>query len=173
MGAGGGLFNMSPMLRSCRDYRYAGIQKWPRKPGPFVQSIIARGPQRKKHRSQKPCICKASEAEIGKIAIAQRGAGRGHQQTVDRGHQAAKQGGGGRKPDRSSLGHCGPLFQIAAQHCISWGLSTYTRCQLQRVCLHSSNLSFATQHSVGNCALRPAKQAIKREAAGKRRPLQR
>ena len=88
-----------------------------------------------------------SEAEIGEIPIAQRGAGRGHQHLVDGGHQAAKQGARRRQTDRrSSLGHCRPFLRRSGSLHHGSGQSTYTRCQEQCVCLHSSILSFATQH---------------------------
>ena len=104
----------------------------------------------------------ASEAEMGEIAVAQRGAGRGHQHTVDGGHQAAKQ----RSGDGCSLGHCRPLFKRAADRRIMvWGQSTYTRYQSQRLCLHGSILSFAMQHRIGNQALRAGRTG-KKEAAG-------
>src|SRR5258706_13821935 len=86
-----------------------GHKKWPRKPGPLVESIGPRGLQRKRRQPQKPCIYRVSETEIGEVPIALRGAGRGHQHTIDGGHQAAKQGGEGREADGGSLGHCRPL----------------------------------------------------------------
>src|SRR5258706_7127362 len=107
--AGGDLFTMSQMLRKCRDYRCAGIKNGPENRGHSSKVLVRTVLQRKKRRPQKPCIYRVSEAEIGKVPIAQGGAGRGHQQTIDGGHQAAKQGGGGREADGGSLGHCRPL----------------------------------------------------------------
>ena len=51
----------------------------------------------------------ASDSETRKIAIAHCDTRRAHQQAVDRGHQAAEQGRGGREPDSSSLGHLSPF----------------------------------------------------------------
>ena len=48
---------------------------------------------------------KGSEAEIRKIAVAVRGAGARHQQTIDGGHQAAEESGGRHDAESSSFGH--------------------------------------------------------------------
>src|ERR1700704_1501892 len=52
----------------------------------------------------------ASETEVGQVAVAVGDAGTGHQQAVDRGHDAGEQRPGGYEADGSSLGHLGPLF---------------------------------------------------------------
>src|SRR5258706_16107580 len=109
MGAGGDLRNMSQMLCRCRYDRCTGIKNGPEIRGHWSKVLVHGPAQRKKTTASETVHLQASEAEIGKVPIAQRGTGRGHQRTVDGGHQAAEQGGGGREADGSSLGHCRPL----------------------------------------------------------------
>ena len=52
----------------------------------------------------------ASETEGWKVAVAVGDAGAGHQQAVDRGHDAGEQRACGYEADGSSLGHLGPLY---------------------------------------------------------------
>src|SRR6267378_6972384 len=117
-----------------------GHKKWPRNPGPLVESISPRSCRAQKTTASETLHLQASEPEIGKVPIAQRGTGRGHQRTVDGGHQAAEQGGGGREADGSSLGHCRPLSKARRIAASGLGRCTYTRYQPQRGCLHSSIL---------------------------------
>jgi hypothetical protein len=49
-----------------------------------------------------------SEPEIGQVAVADRDPGAGHQETVDRGHQAAEKAGGGREAEGRNFRHFGP-----------------------------------------------------------------
>ena len=53
---------------------------------------------------------KASETKIGEVAVADGDAAARGQKAVDRGHQAAEQGAGGKEADGCSLGHECPLF---------------------------------------------------------------
>src|SRR5688500_18228244 len=53
---------------------------------------------------------KASETKIGEVAVADGDAAARGQKAVDRGHQAAEQGGGGKQADGCNLGHGCPLF---------------------------------------------------------------
>ena len=119
MGAGGDLRNMSQMLCRCRYDRCTGIKNGPEIRGHWSKVLVHGPAQRKKTTASETVHLQASKAEIGKVPIAQRGAGRGHQRTVDGGHQAAKQGGGGREAGGGSLGHCRPLSK-ARRIAASW-----------------------------------------------------
>jgi hypothetical protein len=70
--------------------------------------------------SARPCrgvlrcsVFSNSETEIGKVAVAVGNLGVRHQQSVDGGHQSAKQRGGGPEADRNSLGHLVPLLRCS------------------------------------------------------------
>ena len=69
----------------------ARIKNGPEKLGPFVRSIKPGNTQRKRVAALEVFNLRASEAEIGKISVADGGAGAGHQQAVNGGHQAAEQ----------------------------------------------------------------------------------
>src|SRR5258708_1158547 len=87
------------------------------------------------------------EAEAGKIAVADREARAAAQEAVDGGHEAGKQRARGSNGDGGSLGHCCPLSRSAAGgRVVIWEQSMYTRCQQQRICLHSSILHIASQY---------------------------
>lgn len=58
---------------------------------------------------------KASETEIGEIAVADGDAAARGQKAVDGGHQAAEQGAGRKEADGCSLGHECPLSEVAEQ----------------------------------------------------------
>src|SRR5947207_528081 len=144
---------MSQMLRTCRDYRYAGTKNGPEIRGHWSKHHGTWPPQHKKDRSQKPCIYRASDAEIGKVPIAQRGAGRGHQHTIDGGHQAAEQGSGAREADGGSLGHCRPLSK-ARQIAASWSRDNLSIPDtshnafvcIAAICLLQCNITMGTAH---------------------------
>ena len=86
--------------------------------------------------SETACL-KDSNPETGEVAIAHCDTRRAHQQAVDRGHQAAEQGGGRREADSSSLGHLSPLsWQAAGGRLVVCRQSMYTRYHHNRfVCI--------------------------------------
>ena len=89
-----------------------------------------------------------SKPKIGEVAVAHCDTRRAHQQAVDRGHQAAEQGGGGREPNSGSLGHLSPLsWQAAGGRLVVCCQSMYTRCHQPLICLHGSILDFASQQN--------------------------
>src|SRR2546430_8918277 len=106
--------NLSQMLRNSTVNRLGCIQKWPRKPGPLIQSMIGAGRDVSTQTAPETACLKASNPETGKVAIAHCDTRRAHQQAIDRGHQAAEQGGGRRESDSNSLGHFSPLSWQAA-----------------------------------------------------------
>src|SRR5258707_15804993 len=101
---------MSPIVAQLSRLSARGQKKWPGKPGPFVQSTKSTRPAAQAASASETSYLQASEAEIREVAVAHRRAGPGHQQAVDRGHQAARWRGGRREADRRSLGHYRPLF---------------------------------------------------------------
>ena len=101
-----------------------------------------------------------SETETGKVAVAICDARARHQQAVDGGHQPTEQGAGRCEADGSSLGHWCPLcWRPATCRLIIWEQFMYTRCQRQRICLHSSNRASATQHKWVRLTSQMAKKA--------------
>ena len=91
-------------------------KKWPRNRGHSLGGILrGEGTSVMPLRSTGAGTLRASEPEIGQVAIAHRNAGAGHQQAVDRRHQAAEQRAGGKKADGCSLGHECPLSEVAEQ----------------------------------------------------------
>ena len=85
-------------------------KKWPRNRGHSLGGILrGEGTSVMPLRSTGAGTLRASEPEIGQVAIAHRNAGAGHQQAVDRRHQAAEQRAGGRETDGSCLGHGVPF----------------------------------------------------------------
>jgi hypothetical protein len=91
----------------CRALRNAGAKKWPRKIG-AKSGRNSRGPSVKARGWPRFSV---SKSETREVAIARRDPGAGHQQPVDRGHQAAEQAVGGYEADGSSLGHGSSLFR--------------------------------------------------------------
>jgi hypothetical protein len=59
-------------------------------------------------------VC-ASKPKIWEVAVADGAAAARGQKAVDRGHQAAERGAGGKEADGCSLGHGCPLSQVAEQ----------------------------------------------------------
>src|SRR3954451_13121695 len=77
-------------------------RQWPRKPGPFAESITSTVGCAVQTAAAKMPDFVVLQPEIGQVAIARRDAGGGREQAVNRGHQAAKNCGG-----RSEAGGCG------------------------------------------------------------------
>src|SRR6266702_4499080 len=99
---------MSQMLRKCRDA--PAYKNGPENRGHSSKVLTSTAGSAKSPASETVHLL-GSEAEMREVAIAQCGAGRGHQHTVDGGQQTAEQGGGWREADGSSLGHCRPLSE--------------------------------------------------------------
>lgn len=97
---------------ACRQQK-----KWPRKPGPWIQSAKARIVHRIAPVRRNPVFA-GSETEMGQVAVADGNAAAGGQKAVDGRHQTAEQGAGGQKADGCSLGHVCPLF-LARNHSAS------------------------------------------------------
>lgn len=88
-------------------------KKWPLRSGAIDDPISSGRVDREIRSQRQDPIFQGSETEIGQVAIAHGDAAAGGQQSIDRGHQAAEQGAGGREADRCSLGHKRPLFLVA------------------------------------------------------------
>src|SRR6202022_2146652 len=130
------------------------LEKYRRKKnGPETGAISLGGNQRTESKAQPGLRLTVSKSETGEVAIARRDPGAGHQQAVDRGHQAGEQAVGGCEADGSSLGHWGSLSEGGERPVVIWEQSTYTRCQQQCVCLHGSISYFAVQQIGRNLAL--------------------
>src|SRR3954468_8106044 len=84
-------------------------RQWPRKPGPFAESITSTVGCAGQTAAAKAPDFVVLQPEIGQVAIARRDAGGGREQAVDRGHQAAKNCGGRSEGGGCGLGHLGPL----------------------------------------------------------------
>ena len=132
----------------------------PEKSGPqgrefYLQVLLSRGGDVPPERID------SLKTGVGRLAVADGDHGARHQQTIDGGHEAAKQGGGRRKAERSSLGHLVPLSRLSGS--LSSTLSRHARCQQQSICLHGSIFRIATQH-------KGVDMASNKKAAGNRRP---
>src|SRR5882762_3852716 len=89
------------------------LEKYRRKKnGPETGAISLGGNQRTESKAQPGLRLTVSKSETGEVAIARRDPGAGHQQAVDRGHQAGEKAVGGCEADGSSLGHWSSLFRV-------------------------------------------------------------
>src|SRR5437762_3281228 len=97
--------NMSQMLRRCRDYRWAGTTKMAPKIGAIRPKYDFRPYAETKDAISETLDLQASKPEIGQVAVARGDAGAAHEQTIDRGNQAAEYGAGRRESRGNSIGH--------------------------------------------------------------------
>jgi hypothetical protein len=81
------------------------------KPKPFRRKYYFERKRARKSQRYNPRILRASESEVGQIAVAYRGPGGGCEQAVDRGQQAGENSAGRSEGGGGGLGHLGPLSE--------------------------------------------------------------